>query len=344
MAKSRYKKSRWTTLPDEELLDYRFCDLKLDIRKSVLQERIDQVYEELERRNLRFKPHFWLSEEWFSPDGVPGVAIPFYLAHPRLAKLELHQMFEVEGGNPRWCLQLLRHETGHAISTAYRLHRKKRWRKLFGTSTKKYPKFYIPNTKSKSFVLHLDWWYAQSHPSEDFAETFAAWLKPRNNWRKQYSGWPVIKKLEYVDELMQEIENMIPPVRSKEFVEPISRNRQTLREHYIAKREYYGVNFPEVYDGELIRLFTDRADNNGTKRNAAAFLARVRPELSQVCARSIGESPYVIAQVIQSMISRCRSMNLRFSGEEDQVKIEVAIFICMQTVNYLHDIRHRVMV
>ncbi len=344
MAKSRTTRTKWTGLSDEELLNYRFCDLKLDIRRTPLNEKIEQLYEEMERKNLRFKPHFWLSEEWFSPDGVPGVAVPFYLAHPRLTKLELRQMFEVEGGTHRWCMQLLRHETGHAICTAYRLHRKKRWRKIFGSSSKKYPQYYIPNTKSKNFVLHLDWWYAQSHPTEDFAETFAIWMKPRNNWRKHYDNWPVIRKLEYVDELMEEIRDMVPPVRSREFVEPLSRNRKTLREHYVTKREYYGVSIPEVYDGELIRLFTDRADSDGKKRSAAAFLGRIRPELSQVCARSIGESPYVIAQVIQSMISRCRGMNLRFSGEEQQVKIEVAIFICIQTINYLHDIRHRVMV
>ena len=26
--------------------------------------------------------------------------------------------------------------------------------------------------------MHLDPWYAQSHPDEDFAETFAVWLTP----------------------------------------------------------------------------------------------------------------------------------------------------------------------
>ena len=77
--------------------------------------------DELEARGVTFRPHYWLSDEWFTPDGVPGVAIPFYLAHPRLAKLELAQMLEVEGGDATSCLRILRHEVGHAIDNAYEL-------------------------------------------------------------------------------------------------------------------------------------------------------------------------------------------------------------------------------
>lgn len=115
----------WENLNDDALLDTRFCDLKLRLENTSLAERTERVNCELERRQIVFRPHYWLSEEWFSPDGVPGVAIPFYLAHPRLSKLEYQQMFEVEGGTDRWCMHLLRHETGHAIDTAFRLHRRK---------------------------------------------------------------------------------------------------------------------------------------------------------------------------------------------------------------------------
>src|SRR5207253_8807734 len=115
-----------------------------------------------------FRPHFWLADEWFTPDGVPGIAIPFYLAHPRLAKLELAQMLEVEGGDPDSCLRILRHEAGHAIDNAYLLRRRPTRRRLFGTPATEYPEYYTPKPYSKSFVHHLDHWYAQSHPDEDF--------------------------------------------------------------------------------------------------------------------------------------------------------------------------------
>src|ERR1043165_4021551 len=120
-------------MTDEQLLDLRLCDLPLTIKGTPLENRVARLYEELRVRDLRFTPHVWLSEEWFSPDEVPGFAIPFYLAHPRLAKLEHAQMFEVEGGTEKECLRIMRHETGHAIDNAFHLHGKRRYRELFGS-------------------------------------------------------------------------------------------------------------------------------------------------------------------------------------------------------------------
>lgn len=342
MAKRKQKSYPWVTYSDKELLDLRFRDLKLVLRNTRLQDRIRQLHDELERRGIRFRPHCWLSEEWFSPDGVPGIAIPFYMAHSRLAKLEYRQMYEVEGGNGRWCMQLLRHEAGHAICTAYGLHRRKRWRQLFGRFSKPYPTHYSPNPKSKNHVYHLDWWYAQSHPAEDFAETFAVWLRPRSNWRREYQGWPVIRKLEYVDELMQSIAGKKPMVRNREKVEPLNENRKTLREHYADKRAFYGINIPELYDGELRRLFPQVPDENGKRRSAAVFLGKLKPEFIQLCARGVGESPYVIAQILKDMIIRCREMKLYVTRPEDELKIEVAIFISLQTLDYVYRMRHKV--
>jgi hypothetical protein len=342
MPRRKLKKYPWISFTDEELLDLRFCDLKLVIRNTILQERINQLHEELDRRDIRFRPHCWLSEEWFSPDGIPGIAVPFYLAHNRLAKLEYRQMFEVEGGTNRGCMQLLRHEAGHAIDTAFGLHRRKRWKQLFGSFSRPYPSYYSPNPKSKNFVFHLDWWYAQSHPAEDFAETFAIWLRPRSSWRKEYMGWPVLRKLEYVDELINSISKKFPKIKLREKVEPLSENKKTLHEHYEEKRTLYGINIPEVYDSELKRLFPEYPDNNSTRRSAAVFLRKIRPEISQLCARGVGESPYVIAQILQDMIIRCRAMKLYVTRPEEEVKIEVAIFVSMQTLNYLHNLRHRV--
>jgi hypothetical protein len=80
---------------------------------------VAQLHTELASAGLAFRPHVWISSEWFSPDGVAGLAVPFFLAHPRLTALERRQMSYVEGGGPEECMRLLRHEAGHAIDTAY---------------------------------------------------------------------------------------------------------------------------------------------------------------------------------------------------------------------------------
>lgn len=334
-------KPPWVGLSDDELLQWRMCDLGVRIEGTPLEQRIAKLYEELEYRGIVFRPHFWISEEWFSPDGVPGVAIPFYLAHSRLARLERRQMLEVEGGTEEWCLQILRHETGHAIDTAYRLHRRKRYRELFGSYTEPYPEYYYPKPYSKNYVFHLEPFYAQAHPAEDFAETFAVWLKPRSPWRAHYEGWPVVKKLEYVAELMQEIRGRRPLVASRKHVDPIAQIRTTLAEHYARKRDQYGVNLPNLYDQHLHKIFSD-APEHASNPSAAGFLRRIRAELRRTVAFWTGEYQYTIDRVLCEMIDRCRELNLRLVRPVEQARQDALVLVTVQTMNYLHGGYHRV--
>lgn len=331
----------WVTWSDERLLEVRLCDLPVQIEGSPVEEQIQQLATELEAQRFLFRPHYWLSDEWFTPDGVPGMTIPFYLVHPRLAKLELNQMYEVEGGTPDWCMRILRHETGHAIENAYHLRRRRRRQQLFGKSSKPYPDYYSPKPYSKSFVLHLDMWYSQSHPDEDFAETFAVWLTPGSMWRERYAGWPALKKLEYMDDLMRELAGTPPPVTSQEPVDPLSTLQKTLREHYKAKREHYGLAHPTFYDRDLRRLFSAAPEFKANK-TAASFLSRLRKEVRRKVADWTGEYQYTIDQVLESMISRCRELHLRLAVPEDQAKMDFTILLTVQTMNYLHSGRHRV--
>jgi hypothetical protein len=326
--------SEWEHWDDERLLDLRLCDLKLAVEGSALEERIAQLYSELEAAGLAFRPHYWLSDEWFTPDDVPGIAIPFYLAHPRLARLELTQMLEVEGGTHDWCLRILRHEAGHAIENAYRLRRRRKRQLLFGPSSVPYPDYYAPKPHSRSFVIHLEAWYAQSHPDEDFAETFAVWLNPRSDWRARYAGWPALRKLEYMDELMKAVAGQAPAVAARQRVDPLSALRRTLRTHYRRRRAHYGVDEPEMYDADLRRLFSDAPSAAG-RPSAAAFLSRVRKELRRLVRSWTGVRQYVIDLVLQDMIARCRHLGLRVALGEEQAKLEFAVLLTVQTTSAL---------
>jgi hypothetical protein len=303
----------WATLADEPLLDLRFRDLGLSLEKSPLDKALRRLDGELERRGFRFRPHFWLSEEWFCPDGVPGVAIPFYLAHPRLARLERRFMREVEGGNARWLARILRHETGHALDNAYRLRRRKRWRMVFGPASRPYPNRYAPRITSRNFVMHLGHWYAQSHPTEDFAETFAVWLAPQSTWRADYESWHALRKLRYVDELMQEIRGQEPVVKSKEVIEPLSRNRRTLREHYRDKLALYDRVEASRYDARLRRVFGVRYEHPG-QIPAVTFIRQVRPQLHRLLVRRSQLHPYLVHHVMRMVIRRARELDLCVAG------------------------------
>lgn len=322
---------RWQHYSDERLLAMRLCDLPLRIEDSPIPARMERLYGELEAKGLRFRPHYWLAEEWFTPDGVPGIAVPFYLADPRLIQLERRFMLESEGSAESECLRILRHEAGHAIDNAYRLHRRKRWRELFGSFAEPYPEYYQPRPNSRKFVQHLRGWYAQAHPAEDFAETFAVWLTPGYPWRRRYAGWPALEKLEYVDELMGEIAGRVPPVRTRLHVEPLREIRTTLAEHYRVKRDTYAIDWPGYYDRDLRRIFA--AGHRGDGRlAAAAFLRAGRRELCATVSEAAGVPPYTVDYLLGNMIERCRAMNLRVDESARRARERVLLLLTVHTM------------
>ncbi len=331
----------WAAFADEQLLAVRMCDLGLTIEGTEIEPRIAQLNTELDARGLGFRPHYWLSDEWFTPDGVPGIAIPFYLAHPRLQKLEFAQMLEVEGSDPVECLMILRHEAGHAIDNAYALRRRPTRRKIFGNPSIEYPEYYTPKPYSKSFVQHLDHWYAQSHPDEDFAETFAVWLDPDSMWASRYAGWPAQRKLHYMDRLMRELARARPRVKSQRQMDPLKRLKKTLGEHYARKREHYGLDHPDFYDSDLLNLFSNSPEY-AKNPSAARFVRKIRREVRSTVASFTDSYQYTIDQLIERIVDRCRELNLRLSDSEAATRNDFMVFLTVQTMNYLHSGRHRV--
>jgi putative zinc-binding metallo-peptidase len=333
--------STWPDLPDEELLQLRMSDLPLKLKGTVLETRVDQLKQELASRGLDFPLHFYLSDEWFTPDGQASMAVPFYLAHPRLERLEKAQMLAVEGGEHEWCMRILRHEAGHVIDNVYKLRLRKQRRRLFGSPAKPYPEFYTPRPYSKRYVLHLDPWYAQSHPDEDFAETFAVWLTPESNWKTRYAGWPAIRKLSYMDDLMQSLVSKPPLLTTCDEVDPLRRLHRTLRYHYKKKRGHYGVDHPAFYDRDLRKLFSD-APEHAAHLTAAQFLARHRQQVRKVVADWTGIYQYTIDRVLEDIIVRCRELKLRLATPEHEALQEFTVLLTVQVMNYLHSGRHRI--
>jgi len=320
----------------------RLCDLDVRIERTPLARSRRRLYEELEERGIRFKPHLWLSSEWFSPDGVPGIAIPFFLAHPRLTRLEAKKMLEVEGGTEASCMRILRHEAGHALDTAYRLHFRKSWREVFGHYSEPYPDYYRPKPNSRNYVLHLDAWYAQAHPAEDFAETFAVWLKPRSEWRRRYRDWPAaLHKLEYVNELMREISGKPPKNRSRAVVEPVSELKQTLGQYYDKKGERYGVHWSDFYDRDLRRLFSAEPSHAG-RPSASRFLRSVRKEVCETVSQWTGAHTYTVDQVLSEMIERCRELKLRLARPAREARHGAVLLLTVHTMHRVHVGRHEI--
>lgn len=308
-------------MADEELLQVRVRDLKVQIADSPLEPCVARLYEELDAKGIRFHPPCYLADEWLTPDKIPNIGIPFCLAQPRLKQLEQKLMYEVEGGTDESCLKLLRHECGHALNYAYRLYRRTRWRQLFGRFSATYSNSYDYQPYSRRYVIHLEDNYAQSHPDEDFAETFAVWLTPESRWQEKYRDWPVIKKLRYVDNVMKDIADK-PLLVTPKGQPPYSAARMTstLAAHYERKRRALGSEFQGFYDDSLRKLFvTGQEDGAGSK--ASRLLRSRRALLVRNVTRWTGHRKYDIHQLANRLAGRCDELGLfaKTSDEEDLV-------------------------
>src|SRR5438270_5640786 len=218
-----------------ELLNTRICDLGLCIEGSPVEPAVRRLHRELADKGLLFQPECYLTDSWGCPDEVPVIGIPFYLADKRLIRIEEEQTGEIE--NDQLLMMLLRHEAGHAINYAYRLYENHDWATTFGAFSRPYRDSFRPNPFSRQFVRHIvhhqyGRTYAQKHPDEDFAETFAVWLTPRSGWRRRYRNWPALRKLQYVDRLMRRIRSEPPICTAGELCTPVEEMTLLLAEHY----------------------------------------------------------------------------------------------------------------
>lgn len=325
----------WETLKDEELLQIRICDLGVTIEGSEIAPRVEKLYAALAARGLSLRPRCYLGSEWLSPDDVPAICIPFYLAHPRLKQLELHQMMEVEGGTPESCDMLLAHECGHAVDHAYRFSQRRKWRQIFGDPGVEYhPEVYKPRPYSRAFVRHLPNWYAQAHPDEDFAETFAVWLTaPPEKWRGAYAGWKAIEKLEYVDALMREAVKTPPRVRGGRLIADAAKTKKTLAKHYAARRRLWSADYPDFYDADLRRIFGELTPGDET---AARFMRRYRRAIVAAVVNWTGEPKYTVDGLAAKLITRAKALNLGTPRDEPALLIDIGSYLSALVTNYLY--------
>ncbi|MEZ5923313.1 MAG: putative zinc-binding metallopeptidase [Hyphomicrobiaceae bacterium] len=329
--------SRLDSMPDSELLSIRFCELPLRLKGAVIEQRANAVFAELAGRGIRFRPTIWVAEEWYNPNDVAGFAVPFYLLHPRLVRLERKMMLEAEGLSAREATSILRHETGHAVDVAFRLCKSREYRRLFGSPSRPYPKNYVADPDSRDFVHHLNAWYAQSHPVEDFAETFAVWLASKRSWRRTYRDWPALAKLNAVDAWMRELRNAKPAVKPKPMASELKASTRTLGQHYEEKRAFYAIDAEDEFDGALQRVFRGNGRGGRGQVSAATLLSSFRTRLRRRIARPLGVPAYVVDQVLRQFMHRARILQLKQTRSDAETIKLVSPLVFRATVSIIRN-------
>ena len=298
----------------QEILAKPIRELGLKLEGSPLERFVQQLYRELEAKGLhKFRPPCYLTDEWGCPSGEPVIGIPFYLANPDLAQLE-RDMNDLE--DAREIMMYMRHEAGHAFNYAYQLYKSAEWRDLFGPFRRAYRDNYRPIPFSRKFVRHMAGWYAQKHPDEDFAETFAVWLTPRSQWRKRYHGWGALAKLQYVDRVARRVGD-VEPIRRR------GRTDITVDEMESTVGEFYRLSLPEEIPVQELALDTDLADifNISRKRQQWRATRRMR------CCVSIASS-------LSTRLRIGAACNVRSSSDSWKLSASVLkIWDCAWTFN-----------
>jgi hypothetical protein len=307
----------------DALLGRQISDIGLAIEGTRVERLATELYRELAERGINFHPPVYLSDQWGCPDGTPLIGVPFYLADERLERIEAEMAGGVE--DDQEAMRYLRHEAGHAINYAFQLHERPEWQGIFGSFSKPYRERYRADPFSRSHVRHILGWYAQKHPDEDFAETFAVWLTPGVDWREEYAGWPALKKLEYVDALMTEIAHEtrdVPPPVEDDL--PVDAMRYTVADHY-AGDESMPIDDVRQFDADLRRIFLRATDAPAGER-AADFVKRHYREIVGRIAYWTSEPPGVVRSLVDHVAGRATALDLRVGGLEAATLIELTAF------------------
>ncbi|MDQ6718054.1 MAG: putative zinc-binding metallopeptidase [Gemmatimonadota bacterium] len=314
------------------LLAQRISDIGLEIRGTLLEKLRDQLYLELSAKGLQFKPPVYLSDQWGCPDGTPLIGVPFYLADPRLSRIE--EDFSVSVESETDSMRFLRHEAGHAFNYAYRLYDRGDWRKIFGPYSRPYRERYRPNPFSRNFVRHILGWYAQKHPDEDFAETFAVWLTPDIDWRREYDGSGALAKLEYMDAVMREVAHQVPEVpEPSEDDLPVSAMQYTVADHYKDAGGAVPLRDPRIFDGDLRTIFAEEVIATDAL-SATEFIARHRREIVTRISYWTGENGNAVRQFVDFLSERSAELRLKAAGLEASILIELTAFGTAVIMNY----------
>jgi hypothetical protein len=319
----------------EQLLLSRVDELGLTIEGSRLEPLVETLHAELDAAGIALKPPVFLSDEWGCPEGIPAIGIPFYLADPRLSRLEKEVMESIEAESDQEILAYLRHEAGHAFNYAYRLFETEEWHELFGPYSRPYREHYEPNPFSRNFVRHIPGWYAQKHPDEDFAESFAVWLTPDSNWRSVYAGWGCLPKLEYVDRVVREVGRTRPRVEVS--YDSSAELSYSMAEYY-RRLAHERVEVPAYFDGDLKELFRYGQPSAGAATiRASDFLGAQRRAIVANISYWTGLHEGIVRSLVEHFAERCEALELwLFEQDREALLVKLTAYATTLCMNRLY--------
>lgn len=331
--KDAFRERNWSSVP--------IRDLGLSIEGTRLEPVIAEFRAELARLALKVDPRFYLSTDWGVVTGTIAIALPFYLAEEQLEKLHAEKGEFTEGAGSRELLRYLRHEMGHVVNYAYRLYDEGEWVRLFGPITQPYLEDYRPSPFSRRYVRHLPGWYAQKHPDEDWAETFAVWMTPGLDWRDEYADHALaLTKLEYCDRTLAELRERDPVSTASETEEDVSQLEISVEQYYRHAADNR-PEFPRGLDGALRAMFesddADEARAPEQSRPASELIHSLERQLMASVYRWTGHFPERTRALARHLAERADALSLSYAAaHEARHAMALTTFVTSLAMNYVY--------
>ena len=166
---------------------------------------------------------------------------------------------------------------------------------------------------------------------------------PNINWQEQYKGWRAIRKLNYVDEVASEIKGKEPLVKKGKPYWEAKRMGATLKNFYKQKRHSYAEEFPDFHDSNLKRIFIvlDAGEKTPPRKDkntpyAAETIKRHRRDILNNVARWTGEKKHIIANLLDTLIQRCRELKLIVVDSESLAVLKISTYVTTLVMNYIY--------
>lgn len=320
----------------------RLRDLNLTIRGTPLEVVLQEFQRELAASGVtKVRPHFYLSTEWGVPFDTISIAIPFYLVRVDLTDFHAERGGLVEGGGPSDMLRYIRHEMGHVVNYAYRLYERADWADQFGDINTPYEEEYRPKPFSIQYVNHLPGWYAQKHPDEDWAETFAVWMTPGLDWRERYANLPALAKLAYCDRVMTDLRDREPVTTAEDADEDVGALDFTLDQYYQASALEH-KDAPVNLDQFLQTIFNghERGQPTAPQLSAAQLIRRAERTLSAEVYRWTGWFPERARRLLRDATERADRLNLTYARDQETAAlIALSTFLAAWAMTCINDAR-----
>jgi hypothetical protein len=327
----------------QKLLQSRICDLTLKV-EDTLFDCLAQVTGELRAKGITFIPGYYLGDDDFwTADRATSVNVPWYLANTLLWQIVNDHLFEYSRDE---VLMYLRHETGHAINYAFELWKRKDWTQTFGEFRRPYRDVYSSNSWSREYVRYLHragmYHYAQKHPDEDFAETFAVWLDPTSRWRRRYRDWQVaLAKLEYIDRII-DVEGVC---RGTPHNQRMGKRVgfETIKETVADYLDIAHAVDPDLveYRRDLLEIFPRRSERARSTQNAlsaARFIQQHQRVLTDKIGGWIGDSDRrVISRFLRQLQALCTYEHLVVpESQRNEKLVDLTIVATWHVLDGIH--------